>query len=91
MQIECDHPSEAGQIVTEIPGVLDASLHGVRLHVCVENWELRHEIKQVLFQAGIDGYQVEKIQPSLEDVFISMVEASRAETEEGMAKVGTGE
>ena len=91
MQIECDRPSQAGQIVTEIPGVLDASLHGVRLHVCVENWELRHEIRQVLSQAGIDGYQVEEIQPSLEDVFISMVEASRAETEEGMAKVGTGE
>lgn len=62
------------------PWVLEASLFGDRLHVVVEDAEEgRRRITQVLEGEGNAPVTVERIVPSLEDVFIHSIEKEEAE------------
>ena len=78
VQLDCDKPLEAEKILDELPGVIDSSVHGAQVHVSLESPDLQDAIAQALGQAGIQVSQMEIIQPSLEDVFIHIVEQSRA-------------
>jgi ABC-2 type transport system ATP-binding protein len=67
--------------VEKIPGVKEAALFGKGLHVVVEAAEpATRDIRSLLTQLGFPLVRVEKIVPSLEDVFVSLIEArDRAE------------
>jgi ABC-2 type transport system ATP-binding protein len=58
----------------KIGGVRNVSLYGDRLHVTVEKEMAVSELIDELRHAGIDVKDFRSILPSLEDVFISMVE-----------------
>jgi len=73
-QIDCNHPRQAKALFDMLPGVLDAAIHGVQVHVLVEPGQEKTRIKNELEKANIRVDQIEEIQPSLEDIFISMVE-----------------
>ncbi len=79
IQLDCDRPIQAEAILDSLPGVIDSSVHGAQVHVSIETPDLQGEIEAALTQAGLQVNQVEVIQPSLEDVFIHMVEKSRAD------------
>lgn len=79
IQVDCKNPAQAAQILESFPGVVDSSLHGAQAHVLLESAKLRKKVKKVLVESGIEVHKIEKIQPSLEDVFISMIEESRSE------------
>ena len=79
IQLDCDRPIQAEKILDELPGVIDSSVHGAQVHVSLETPELQQEVEAALIQAGLQVNQMEIIQPSLEDVFIHMVEKSRAD------------
>ncbi|MBI4652508.1 DUF4162 domain-containing protein, partial [Candidatus Desantisbacteria bacterium] len=55
----------------------ETAIFGNSLHVVVENHE-KHipEIKNILEQAKIRFNKIEKIVPSLEDVFVTLIETS---------------
>ncbi|MBN2555842.1 MAG: ABC transporter ATP-binding protein [Anaerolineales bacterium] len=79
LEVECDQPGPAAQLLAGAPGVINAAVHGVRLHVT-----LLHETDAGLVQDRLTagGIQVENIQvimPSLEDVFISIVDEQARE------------
>lgn len=78
IQIDCDRPNQAKAILDELPGVIEASLHGALMHVSIESPDQQAEIEQILTRAGIRVNQIETILPSLEDVFIYMVDKKRA-------------
>jgi ABC-2 type transport system ATP-binding protein len=76
--VECDQPSEADGILRETPGVLETSLHGVQVHATVgENVRIQ-ELNARLSHGGVEPQRIEEIQPSLEDVFINLVNQNRA-------------
>jgi len=77
-QVDCDHPRQATDLLDTLPGVLDAAIHGVQVHVLVESENEKKRIERELKKANIQVDQIEEIQPSLEDVFISMVEENRS-------------
>ncbi|MCJ7621871.1 MAG: ABC transporter ATP-binding protein [Anaerolineaceae bacterium] len=79
IQVDCKNPAKAAQILETFPGVIDSSIHGAQIHVLLKSAKQRKKVKKILVESGIDVYKIEQIQPSLEDVFISMVEESRAE------------
>ena len=79
--VECDRPSEADEILRGFPGVLETSLHGVLLHVSVQDNFRTQKIEAKLSSSGINVQRVEEILPSLEDVFINLVNQSRARVE----------
>ena len=79
IQMECDRPNQAKALLDDLPGVFEASVHGALMHVSLESLEGQAEVERSLAQAGIRVNQIESIQPSLEDVFIYMVDKNRAD------------
>jgi len=73
-QVDCNHPRQATALLDTLPGVLDAAIHGAQVHVLAESEKGKMRIKHELEKAHIRVDQIEEIQPSLEDIFISMVE-----------------
>jgi ABC-2 type transport system ATP-binding protein len=64
----------AADIVRQISGVRSVSIYGDKLHVAVENRPAVDAIAGQLNTAGIEVTGQRDILPSLEDIFISMVE-----------------
>ena len=81
--LEClsDRPQEAMDIIEAIPGVKEVALFGTALHIVVEDAALAAGVIQKrLTGQGFPVSRIEKIVPSLEDVFVSLIEArDRAE------------
>jgi len=63
------------KLLESVPGASDVAVFGGGLHVTVENDQSAiPQIRQVLEQAGIQVPILEPIEPSLEDVFVAMIE-----------------
>jgi ABC-2 type transport system ATP-binding protein len=77
LEIECDHPNQAVALADEAPGVIDAAMHGILVHVLIENEKVERKVTRLFKQNGIAVNRMEVVLPSLEDVFISMVEEER--------------
>ena len=67
--------------IERVPGVKEVALFGKGLHVVAEDGEATAEaVRSLLKERGYEIERVEKIVPSLEDVFVSLIEArDRAE------------
>jgi ABC-2 type transport system ATP-binding protein len=76
-EIECSDPGRATRLAAEIPGVLEASLHGVLLHVTVADERVEPRLRKTFKSNQIEILRIETVLPSLEDVFIAMVEEER--------------
>lgn len=73
--VECRRPHDAMQALLPLPAVESVALFGAGLHVVIDN--ARDNVGLVskhLLAAGISLDRVHVIQPSLEDVFISLIE-----------------
>jgi ABC-2 type transport system ATP-binding protein len=87
LEIECDAPGRAEALAIAFPGVKEAALHGVLLHANVANANVWQSLQAALAQAGIEIRRMEQVLPSLEDVFVAMVEAQdRTRVRAGIAK-----
>lgn len=73
-QASTKDPLKAEEILHTIPKVLDASLHGVLLHIRLEKESDLRFVKRRLKTQHIELTDTILIEPSLEDIFISMVE-----------------
>jgi len=84
VEVLCDRPQDAMGPIEELPGVRHAALFGRGLHVVVESAaEGIPSIAGKLTEAGFRHTEPEKIAPSLEDVFVSLIEArDRQEAEQ---------
>ena len=62
------------EAVRELPGILEASMFGRRVHVLVEDegWA-REAIPGVISAAGLSLQSLRRIEPALEDVFVARV------------------
>lgn len=74
-QVRCDHRMKAVEILRSIPGVKSAGIFGDKIHLLLEGGEpARLEMVRVLNGSGFTVHSLEKISPSLEDVFITTME-----------------
>jgi ABC-2 type transport system ATP-binding protein len=75
LRLDSSQPLETMRALEGLPGVLDAEVFGGGLHVTVDDPESTAErIRVKLASVGIEVRRLEKILPSLEDVFVSMIE-----------------
>jgi ABC-2 type transport system ATP-binding protein len=75
VEVVCDSPHEVMYDLEKLPGVKNVALFGRGLHVVTEGEGTAEEITRFLGTKG-DGFsRVENIVPSLEDVFVSLIEA----------------
>ena len=73
LEVDCDQPGYAESVLQALPEVTDVAAHGVSLHVLVEAETAEPAIRQALVQNGINPRRIERVLPSLEDVFVSLV------------------
>lgn len=76
LEVACARPLDAQFALDKEPGILEASVFGTRLHVVVadEN-EGRQRVGDALARGDFGQVSIERIVPSLEDVFIHCIEA----------------
>ena len=77
-QLECNKPVEAEALLDGMIEVVDSSVHGVLVHVVVRRKRDKKKVQSQLENNSIEVLRMEEIEPSLEDVFITMVESSRS-------------
>jgi len=71
--VECEPLGPAVEALQRVPGVMDAAVFGNALHLVVA--DAAHAVpvvQQYLVEKGIKVSRIEKIRPSLEDVFVSL-------------------
>jgi len=75
LRLDSSEPLETMRALEQVSGVVDVAVFGGGLHVTVDDPDATAErIRQKLTAAAIDIHRLEKILPSLEDVFVSMIE-----------------
>ncbi|HNV70422.1 MAG TPA: ABC transporter ATP-binding protein [Candidatus Ozemobacteraceae bacterium] len=75
LRIEADPLMDALEVLEHEPSVLDVAVFGASLHVRVTDpASAAHAVKQRLANTGIRLETLEPVRPSLEDVFVSLVE-----------------
>jgi len=81
LEVLCERPQDAMGEIEKVPGVKEVALFGKGLHVVAEDGEATAAmVRSLLKERGYEIARVEKIAPSLEDVFVSLIEArDRAE------------
>jgi ABC-2 type transport system ATP-binding protein len=80
--VECEPLGPALDLLRSAPGVFDAAVFGSALHLVVEDVHtVVPQLEQLLAARNIKLGHVEKIRPSLEDVFVSLTAESQAKQE----------
>ena len=81
--VECEPLGPAVEALQSAPGVLDAAVFGNALHLVVPNADAAiPQIRAYLAQHSVRVRDIEKIRPSLEDVFVSLTAGSDAARKE---------
>ena len=75
LQLDSSDPLETMRVLEDVPGVGDVAVFGGGLHVTVDSREIIPSVRQKVEAAGIRVSRLEQIEPSMEDVFVAMIEA----------------
>jgi ABC-2 type transport system ATP-binding protein len=68
---------KAMKILKSSPRVVQASLFGAGIHFSLKQSEDLSPVEKELTSSGLGAFHLEPIQPSLEDVYLSLVEGSK--------------
>jgi ABC-2 type transport system ATP-binding protein len=75
-RLDSTEPLGTMRALEGLAGVKDVAVFGSGLHVAVDDpGETGPRIRQALAAAGIEVKRLERIEPSMEDVFVAMIEA----------------
>jgi len=81
LQLESEQPLETMCALEGLEGVRDVAVFGGGLHVTVDGAEQTSaRIRAKLAAAGIAVHRLEQIEPSMEDVFVAMIETEERKT-----------
>ncbi len=76
LELDCDRPFEAMTAIERLPEVKEVALYGKGLHaVAVDEAAAARAIRATLTAGGFRLERLERITPTLEDVFVSLIEA----------------
>jgi ABC-2 type transport system ATP-binding protein len=76
LNLEASDPLETMLALEGLPGVYDVAVFGGGLHITVDGGaETEARVRERLESAGIAVRKLEKIQPSMEDVFVATIES----------------
>ncbi len=86
LEVEASDPVRAADVVRDMSGVLEAAVFGKSLHVVVRNQkEGTRAISRTLAHEKIGVTSIGPIEPSLEDVFVSLIRSQDLADENGAA------
>ncbi|HEY1494924.1 MAG TPA: ABC transporter ATP-binding protein [Candidatus Solibacter sp.] len=76
LNLEASDPLATMRALEAVPGVHDVAVFGGGLHITVDDAEAATaRIRERLAASGIEVRRLERIEPSMEDVFVAMIEA----------------
>ena len=76
LELQCERPYEALLAVERLPEVKEVALFGRGLHaVATDAAAAERAIRAALARDGVAAARVERITPTIEDVFVSLIEA----------------
>jgi ABC-2 type transport system ATP-binding protein len=76
LRLDTSAPLDTMRAIEQVPGVVDVAIFGGGLHVVVDHPDATMEqIRGKLAELGIEVRRLEQISPSLEDVFVALIEA----------------
>ena len=76
LRLDSSAPLETMRVLESVTGVLDVAVFGGGLHVTVDDVEAtRARIREALAKKGIEVRRLERVEPSMEDVFVALIEA----------------
>jgi ABC-2 type transport system ATP-binding protein len=76
LNLNSAEPLETMRAVESLPGVLDVAIFGRGLHVMVDELDATSaRIRETLAGKNIAVESLERITPSMEDVFVALIEA----------------
>lgn len=78
VEVECDRVTRALQVLRHSRGVADATLFGQAIHLLVEAGMRDADIERIIHDAGIQLVSIREIEPSLEDVFVTLTRETAA-------------
>ena len=80
LRLDSSDPLGTMRALEGIEGVRDVAVFGGGLHVTIDDGDrMQQRIRQALGAAGIEVRRLERIDPSMEDVFVAMIEAEERE------------
>ena len=83
-ELAVSSPFEAIEVLENSGSVASASIFGDGLHLILKNGEYDGEtIKKILSEKSFDIYSISSVRPSLEDVFVHLIEKEDALLERG--------
>ena len=78
LAVVCDRPLEALRLLQEAPGVREVTLYGTVLHVLAPSEEgAAQRIRLWLSEHGLQIQSLAPMQPTIEDVFVSLIQGGR--------------
>ncbi|HLG20326.1 MAG TPA: ABC transporter ATP-binding protein [Bdellovibrionota bacterium] len=78
LEVSCPRFLGALSEIAEVKGVLETNLFGTRIHALVEDEQIVDGVRAALERAGNSPTSIERVIPSLEDVFIHNIETEEA-------------
>ncbi len=89
VEVETPDPVRAADALRDMNGVLEAAVFGTSLHAVVrDKKEGMRAVSRLLADRGIAVSSIRPIEPSLEDVFVSMIRSQDLADENGAAAGG---
>jgi ABC-type multidrug transport system ATPase subunit len=72
LEIVCDPATLGLRVINHYPGIREATIFGQALHILAEEACKEEDIKQALLKEGLKKVDIRPIEPSLEDVFVTL-------------------
>ncbi len=70
--LSVDNFIEVFDLVQKINAVRESAIFGSDIHIlCDSDYPLKRDLKSILLKLGIDTYDLQRVTPSLEDVFVT--------------------
>jgi len=89
--LRCDKPVDALELLQKTDFVIETSIFGTSLHVITQKaTDIPDKIVDFLKNSGINNITLEPIEPSLEDVFIHLIEQQNTLTPNPSPTSGRG-
>jgi len=87
VEVACDAPQDMIDALTALPAVREAALFGAGMHLVTADPEtVAGAVRRVFTERGATLMHVEEIMPSMEDVFVSLIE--QVDREEAASAAG---
>jgi ABC-2 type transport system ATP-binding protein len=75
LELKSDQPQDLIEPLAKVPGVKEVALFGRGLHVVVDDFhKVQPALQEFLRAQNIPEQKLKQIEPSLEDVFVSLIE-----------------